>query len=84
MASVRINAQISTISPQLHMCQTLCRGKITLRSEARCQSFFLACQSSGMHGEIDHYIRVGGRNLSAPPLAYKFLASTGMNQMVGT
>lgn len=30
-ASVRINAQISTISSQLHVCQTLCRGEITLR-----------------------------------------------------
>lgn len=45
-AIVRINAQISTISPQLHVCQTLCRGGIT-----RCLLFFPACQACGTHGE---------------------------------
>lgn len=50
-ASVRINAQISTISPQLHMCQTVCRGEITLRSAAWCLSFIPGCQGRGMHSE---------------------------------
>lgn len=34
---MRINAQISAISSQLHMCQTPCRGEIT---EAQRLSFF--------------------------------------------
>lgn len=81
-ASVRINAQISTICPQLHVCQTLCRGEITLRSEAPCLFFLQPAKPVGCMVKIDHYI--GGSNFSAPPLACKLLASTRMNQMVGT
>lgn len=50
-ARVWINVQISTISPQLHMCQTVCRGEITLLSKAQSVFFFLACQDCRMHGE---------------------------------
>lgn len=39
-ARVWINVQISTISPQLHMCQTVCRGEITLLSKAQSVFFF--------------------------------------------
>lgn len=79
-AGVRINAQISTISPQLHVCQALCCGEITLRSPV----FHQPAKAAGRPVKIDHYIGLGGRNLGAPPLAYKLLASAGMNQMVAT
>ncbi|KAK5857070.1 hypothetical protein PBY51_010337 [Eleginops maclovinus] len=83
-ASVWINAQISTISPQLQMCQTPCRWEISLCSEAWCLSSFPPAKAVGCMVKIDHYTRIGGRNLSTPPLACKLLASKGMNQMVGT
>lgn len=84
-AGVRINAQISTISPQLHTCQTPRRGERLLRAQTPgVFPLFRPAKAVGCTVKIDHYTLVGGRNLSAPPLAYKSLASTGMNQMVGT
>lgn len=46
--------------------------------------FFYPANLVGCTVKIDHYIRVGGRNHSAPPPAQRLLASTGINQMVGT
>ncbi|KAI9516316.1 hypothetical protein NQZ68_017519 [Dissostichus eleginoides] len=79
-----INAKISTISPQLQMCQTPCRGEISLCSEARCLSSFPPAKAVGCMVKIDHYTRIGGRNLNAPPLACKLLASKGMDQMLAS
>lgn len=71
-ARVWINVQISTISPQLHMCQTVCRGEITLLSKAQSVFFFFffkLAKTAGCMVKIDHYTLVGGRDLSIPPLA---------------
>lgn len=69
-ASAWINVQISTISPQLHMCQTLCRGEITLLSEAQCLFFPpQLARTAGCMVKIDHYTLVGGRDLSILLLA---------------
>lgn len=85
-ARVRINAQISTISPQLHVSNTVSWGDYSAlrRPVSLIFSPPRPAKAVGCVVKIDHFAQVSGRHLSAPPLAYKFLASTGMNQMVAT
>lgn len=70
---------LNNLSPAARVSNTVSWRDYTVSS-----FFFRPAKPVGRMVKIDHYFRVGGRNLSAPPSAYMLLASAGTNQMVGT
>lgn len=81
-------ANLNNLSPAARVKHCV-MGRLLCTQKAAVFSFFFffslqPAKAAGCMVKIDHFARVGGRHLRAPPLADMFLASTGMNQMVGT